>query len=256
MTFTDALYEAIIAENIEDASKHTEPHIYPSSIGSCSRKIAYEVLGYKGEDEEPIALMRMKNGTYFHERVEALIKRTDIYIANEYRVVNASKKISGRSDLLIKNIYPHKPSNNIIKLYRATETEEEPEVLYEGPDNDIMIVELKSIKSKKYAQLLRDNSPKKEHEMQLQLYMEETGIKAGLIVYENKDTQAMKEFIVNYDPDIVAAVNTQINLVCEHIDRGELPPREYSQSDGECFWCKYKQYCWKDEDALDLHKLF
>jgi CRISPR/Cas system-associated exonuclease Cas4 (RecB family) len=237
-----------------------KPHfllvIHPSSIGRCTREIVYALLGYKGEPIDPRSYLIMENGTYFHSRVENIVGNSDIIITPEYCIKSDELNISGRSDILIENIYPHISSNHVIKLYSTIEAcEAEPKLLYEGPDNDIMIVELKSINSKGYAHVVNNNKPKIENLMQLQLYMHLTGIREGLLLYENKDSQYIKEFRVLYSEEIVQQVLDQISRINNALVSKELPPKEHDKSDRECENCRFKFICWPNMQVYSLDSL-
>ena len=72
--------------------------------------------------------------------------------------------ISGRLDFLIKH-----------ELYGST------------------VVELKSINDKGFQAL---EAPKPDHTVQLQIYLNVSGYQHGIVLYENKNTQEVKAFVM------------------------------------------------------------
>ncbi len=250
MTLTEKIHEQIVALNQANSAKHTKGKIYPSSIGRCSRSIVYGILGYPSKPFEPKTLLIFENGTYFHDRIENICGNLkDIMITPEFSFSDKELNVSGRSDMIIRNIYPHKPSNKIITLY------DKEKLLYEGPDNSAMIVELKSIKEKGFLWIVKTNKPDEKHVKQLHLYMYLTGIRAGLLLYENKNTQDIKEFLIKYDEKITKKVLDQIHLINECIASKQLPPHEYDALSMECQWCDFFDTCRAPYITYDLASL-
>jgi CRISPR/Cas system-associated exonuclease Cas4 (RecB family) len=227
---------------------------YPSSVGQCKRKIAYQMMGYPGKPISGQSLLIMENGTSFHNRMEDIFGRMGIMIAPELSLKHADLRISGRSDAIIYNFLKEEdePDGPIIKLYKPGE---EQVLVYEGPNNDVLIVEFKSIKSKGYNDYLPKTKPKKEHEMQLQLYFFLTGIRKGLVFYENKDTQEEKYFIVEYNEEMVNSIISDIKYIIECIDKGDLPEREYQPVDIKCRYCDFRDICYPDFNSIDYDKI-
>ncbi len=232
------------------------PKFYPSSVGKCSRAIVYQMLGYPSEEFKPDFLFILENGNYYHERIENLFKTTGLMIAPELSIKEPNLRISGRSDVIIKNFLPHESSNNIIKLYKPLsykeqEANKEPEVLWEGPDNDVIIVELKSINEKGFARVFRYGA-KEEHILQLQLYMYLTGIRVGSLLYENKNNQQLLEFIIPYNDEIVNKIINKIKNVNKHVDNETFPEKEFEKTDFECRYCDYKDICWPEANKVSI----
>ncbi|MBO9128616.1 PD-(D/E)XK nuclease family protein [Bacillus sp. 165] len=127
--------------------------------------------------------------------------------------------------------------------------------VYRGPANHILIVELKSIKNKNYEKVPK-TKPKKEHEMQLQLYFYLMGIRKGLVYYENKDTQESKYFVVKYNGELMNQVISEIKKVIEYSNRRELPAREGTTLDIMCHYCDFRNTCHlpvSEEEWQDLY---
>jgi CRISPR/Cas system-associated exonuclease Cas4 (RecB family) len=237
---------------------------YPSSVGRCNRQIAYQMLGYPGADKAGQTILIMDNGTYFHNRMEDMFERMGILVAPELKLVDPDLRISGRSDAIIWNFLKEEdePDGEIISLYQPkaifVADGEDIEVIsevYHGPANNVMIVEFKSIKSKNYDKLPK-SKPKKEHAMQLQLYMYMTGIRKGLVYYENKDTQEQKYFIVDYDQSVVDGVISSIRSIIAMVDIGQLPDREHPPISFECMYCDFKDICYPQKQEFNIDDIF
>lgn len=258
----EILHEQIIENNKQESDKHDPCKFYPSSVGKCLRAIVYQMQGYVGAQPDGRLLLICDNGTYFHERIEKLFESTGLLIAAEVSFKVPELRLSGRTDAIIRNFLDHKSSSNIIKLYRTVkeineETGEEierDELVYEGPDNDVIIVELKSISDSGFKYIER-TGPKQAHVMQLMLYMHITGIKQGLILYENKNDQRMKEFFIGYDPEMAEKIMNKIRLANKHVDEGTLPEKEFQRTDFECMYCEYKDLCWPVKSKITIEDI-
>ena len=250
----EILHEQIKVNNEEESKKHDPCKFYPSSVGKCLRAIVYQMQGYKAQEADARFLFICDNGTYFHERLEALFDTTGLLIAPEVSFKMPELRLSGRTDAIIKNFLEHESSNNIIKLYKEDKETQKQDLLYEGSDNDIIIVELKSINDSGFNYLDR-KGPKEAHVMQLMLYMHLTGIKQGMLLYENKNDQKLKEFFIGYDSVLAEKIMKKIHLANKHVDEKTLPPKEYEPSDFECRYCEYRNLCWPVKNKVTIEGL-
>lgn len=248
----DMVHAYMTEENQRNKMKRVEEgrigKFYPSSVGRCKRQVAYQMLGYPGAEPAGRNLLIMDNGTYFHERMESTFKKMGILIAPELKLIHDDLRISGRSDAIVWNWLKTGPveDDKDIELFAS-----DGELVYAGPQSDVLIVELKSINSKGYDKLPK-TMPKKEHRMQLQLYMYLTGIRQGVVYYENKDTQEQKYFYVAYDQQIVDEVISDILTIIQHIDAGTLPDREFPPVSFECRFCDYREMCHPAQNSFNL----
>lgn len=252
----EMVHNFLVKENQEKQQQRIEEgrigKFYPSSVGRCKRQIAYQMLGYPGKPTPGRNLLIMDNGTYFHERMEDTFNRMGIMIAPELKLVDEELRISGRSDAIVWNWLkdPEKTYDNTeIKL-----TSTDGKVVYEGPQSDVLIVELKSINNKNYEKLPK-TLPKMEHRMQLQLYMYLTGIRQGVVYYENKDTQEQKYFYVEYNIEMVEKVTNEIREIISHLDAGTLPDRPYPPVSFQCQWCDHKEICYPSRSSYSLQDI-
>lgn len=212
---------------------------YPSSVGRCRRQIAYQMLGYPGKEIPGRNLLIMENGTSFHNRMEHIFHEMGVLIAPELKLVHQELRISGRSDAIVWNWMKQGEVENDTNI---TLLDPDDNVVYEGPQSDVLIVELKSINNKNYDKLPK-TKPKKEHNMQLQLYMYLTGIRQGVVYYENKDNQEQKYYYVTYDEAVVQKIVSDIRYIIQHIDMNKLPERDFTPISFECKYCDYRDMC-------------
>lgn len=255
---TDMVHGFLQEKNAKSHQKRIDQgrlgKFYPSSVGRCKRAVAYQMLGYPSKEIPGQNLLIMENGTSFHERMENLFEEMGIMIAPELSLKEPDLKISGRSDAIVWNylLDESEEDEEEITLYDPSDKEK---IIYNGPSNHILIFEFKSIKSKNFERLPK-TKPNKNHEMQLQLYFHLTGIKRGVVYYENKDTQESKHFLVKYDEKLVQETIDYIKYCIEQAESAELPPREGNPLDIMCRYCDFRDICHlplTDEQWIDLY---
>ncbi len=253
MNLIDIIDDTLIRMNIEESAKHNSiGKFHPSAVGQCLRAIGYSMLGREALSPEPKGLRIMDNGTYMHDRTEKCLRNSGIVITSELPLKDPELLISGRLDVVIKNIKEHVSNKNIIKLVNPNNNQQ----IYEGPSNDLMIVEIKSINDGGFNPNQNTRYPKEfpkpENVDQIQLYMHMTGIHDGLLLYENKNDQQLKEVLVDYDPFRANKVLAKIGKAKYYYEKGTVAPRQYSRNDIHCSkWCDYRHICWKKEEDTE-----
>jgi CRISPR/Cas system-associated exonuclease Cas4 (RecB family) len=194
---------------------------YPSEIGSCLRKVWYS---YKHPKETEIDLVKIfELGNLIHDFVSKVIesdKNPHVELIEKELPLKLETKdftVSGRLDdmLLLKE------------------------------DGRKILVEVKSTKSTDFTK-----EASRSHVMQLQLYMQITGIHEGVVLYVDKNNLKSKAFSVNYDSELAKEImNRFIELnVC--LVTGELPLDEAKRDPSlmwMCRYCEYNEMCDKKE---------
>jgi len=71
----------------------------------------------------------------------------------------------------------------------------------------------------------------------------------AVIVYENKNDQSLKEYVVDSTTQdhqkIIRDLLLQCKNINEAVEEGQAPAREgHNKSDGVCRWCNWKLHCW------------
>ena len=165
---------------------------HPSNMGNnCDRLLYLNYHGmipidlYKPSDAQGIR--RMDNGHYLENRYWKYFLKLNILIARETRVEIKHPPMSGRIDFTIQL-----------------------------PDrNNLTLLELKSINSRGFGQLTEN--ARADHIAQLQCYLNMSDNEHGIILYENKDNQKIKEFHIYKDEDfwnedVVERCNNIMNM--------------------------------------------
>ena len=142
---------------------------HPSVLSNaCDRALWLAYHGRMVETPLPANLQRIfQAGSSLEKRVEQWFYGLNILIAREVPVHFESPPISGRIDFLIRH-----------------------------QEFGIIPIELKSINTTGFGKLTK---PKPEHQIQLQLYLNMGNYAQGTVLYENKNDQKIKSFIVKRD---------------------------------------------------------
>lgn len=193
---------------------------YPSGIGYCARKLVYQNVFIVRGEISPVFARIMECGNSMHTRYEKWFEEMGILVVPELPIKDTELRISGRTDAIIR--YP-----------------------VGGGKSKLVIVELKSAKDSKFKRMAETGEPLPENIQQLQLYMHMTGIHNGVILVENKDTQALWEYWAEYDEELAGRLIEKIRVVNACNDQGTLPEKEYAKTSFECRYCDYREECWK-----------
>lgn len=193
---------------------------YPSEIGSCIRKTWYS---YKQPKPTDTSLVRIfEAGNMLHDFIDEVIrseKNPEVKLLESEMPIKLEQEdfvISGRIDNLI-----------LIKL-----------------KDKKVLVEVKSCKF-----LPKDF--KKEHEMQLQLYMSATDVHDGMILYIQKDNLQAIWFNIEYDKDKAEKILERFQFLHDSLKQDNIPEAEAkhdSDKDWMCDNCPWKKECWERED--------
>jgi len=191
---------------------------YPSEIGGCLRKTWFS---YKKPKPTDIRLMKIfEAGNMLHKFITDVIKsekNRNIELIKEEMPIEIRMKdfiISGRIDDLI--------------LVKICEDNSCKQILVE-------------VKSTKYL----PKEFKKEHEMQLQLYMRAIGIEEGLILYIQKDNLDTIGFPIIYNAEKGDKIIQRFEELHKSLAENQMPEAEAKLNEDMQWMC---QYCpWKEE---------
>ena len=232
----------------------------PSSIGSCMRQSYFSRVGIKPDftSNDPRLQRIFDNGTGVHIRLQDYLKRDGILLLDEAPLVNEDYKILGTTDgllldgdrlavLEIKSIYSFgfsglkdaKPEHKLqagIYLFCLNEMRKK---ILKGER-----AELEKFYLEKISSFLK--SEKKVSE-RFDLFRETLDLlekypkplKRTIFLYENKDTQELKEFAVE-DGNVVQDALKRFEILNGYVEREEAPDEEKSYS---CAGCKYRKVC-------------
>lgn len=183
-----------------------------SSAGSCLRHRQFEHAGLKKPELDFRTANIFANGDFFHLRVQV------------------AGLIGGW-------------------LLQAEESVEIPHLKMKGTMDGRLewgsILEAKSINSNGFRSVSSFGA-KKDHVYQVHAYMLASGMRQANIVYENKDTQEMKEFVVHADDEVLMAVSREFQELYDSTEAKVLLPMQpdcVKKEGSEYRWCPFAAQC-------------
>lgn len=257
----------------------------PSQAGVCMRARYYARTGAPKDGASIDARTRriFDNGTKTHERLQGYLLEQGMLLMDEVPVHNPDYNIQGHTDGVLKlsaserGILEIKSinSNGFAALKGAKEDHRKQGLIYIfclEERRKLLQATYKTRASfdkslpkrmKSYAQLyqhLKDGRKfTREEKIEFQcnlhaqmdsiLYDTRVPITKAVFLYENKDTQDLKEFTVSSleasSKTILAEVLEEYATLNDFVEEGEIPPRcARNKSDPACRWCNYKTECW------------
>lgn len=134
-------------------------------------------------------------------------------------------------------------------LVETTEVSIPPQQIISGRADIILsingeryVVDIKSISGR--MNLARMEKPLPDHYEQVQLYLHFFKIKKGILLYVNKDTQELKEFIFDYDSQLAEELLKRFENLKIKIESNIVPGRltDYPIN-WQCRNCEYREIC-------------
>lgn len=106
---------------------------------------------------------------------------------------------------------------------------------------ELYVLDIKSMNSMIFRNLAQ---PKEENVDQIQLYLHYFKIPKGMLLYVNKDTQELKEFMVNYDRKRALSLLDGLEALKKQIDSNVVPARISNYPDDwQCQYCQFREVC-------------
>jgi len=186
---------------------------YATDAGKCPRAIWFALKKYPKKDYDARILRIFEHGNHTHMRIVSVL--FSLGLINSVEVDLPEKDlIHGRADAIIS-----------IK-------------------GEPYVIEIKSVNSVKF----KKDEPDKDHVKQLQLYLHFFKIKKGILLYENKDNQDIKEFVIEYDEKKALEILNSFEKIKEKLSKNEIPEIPPDLEDWRCEYCPYIKECEKIEE--------
>lgn len=205
----------------------------PSSICGCERQAAMKFMGVKGKRrEDPDLGFIFNDGTWRHHRWQAtfkdmqevLGKKTIEVLGIEQFIEIPSLGVAGHLDIL---------------------------VLIEGK---LLVIEIKGINDRGFNYVLTQGTPMLPHRRQGITYAKGSKAEGCVVLYDNKNNQQTKSFLVGTKGDEWKAIRRWCKDVLAAIETHELPPMSEECTAGNFLYesCQYSRLCYGalDDDAL------
>tara|TARA_Y100000310_G_scaffold335338_2_gene417148 strand:+ start:50933 stop:51607 length:675 start_codon:yes stop_codon:yes gene_type:complete len=181
---------------------------YVSEADTCPRQIYYSFKNKPKAQLEARTRRIFEQGDYSHMRLMSALFSMGIVKAVEI-TIPLNEQFNGRADAIIT-------------------LEEESYVL-----------EIKTTKDYAFKIL---EKPTPAMEKQLQLYLHFFNIQKGILIVENKDTQELKEFVVEKNEELINKLLQQFDYLRDQIGSTVTPQKPENLEPWKCKLCPY-QFC-------------
>lgn len=187
-------------------------HFYITDAGKCPRAVFFKFKKAPAEEMDPRVLMMFDHGDHIHQLImKPLFGIKGIQVVAAEVNIPPQELISGRADAILSD------------------------------SKDLYILDIKSMNGLIFKSLAE---PKEEHINQIQLYLHFFKQKKGILLYVNKDTQELKEFLINYKPEIAQYLLNELKDLKTKIDKNIVPDRIPSWPDSwHCQYCQFREIC-------------
>jgi len=263
----------LIKKAINSDRKHDTFH--PSAWGACLRKVALEYYNEKHKflkrDASDINVrmeMIFDNGHGVHHRWQKYLDHSNV-LRGAWQCPNpACGRIYGLDDDKPLGIFNPSRYGNFkcecgnekeLEYYEMIVKSEEFNfkgavdaiVDVRGPwgqdkpvgNSDIFVLDLKSSKAKYFDEIVH---AKWEHVVQVHIYMWLLGLKMGVVLYECKDDQRIKEMPVPFDENLKERIKKESKWMQSVLKEGKLPPvpTGFTQGKIPCYFCEFANRCY------------
>ena len=254
----------------------------PSQAGKCNRANYYMRKQVESDGSiDPRTQRIFDNGTYTHERLQAYLLDMFLLISDEVPLINDEYNIQGHTDgfldledevaiLEIKSINDNQfnqlkdakeehKCQGLIYLFCAEERRKYLHGTYKTREEFNTSKEERAEYFRKHYQHMKGGrkftkEQKIENEVNLNLiaddvlYDTEKPITKVIFLYENKNNQELKEYVVERNmttEPILTEVLSKYEELNKCCDTNIVPPREGNgKSCNMCRWCNYKIECY------------
>jgi len=201
------LIDKFYLDREKDRQQH---HFYITDAGKCPRAIFFKFKNVPREKIEPQVLRMFDHGDYIQMQILSILMSLGIVRASEINIP-PQELISCRADAIITL------------------------------NNELYVVDFKSMNSMIFKSLI---SPKEDNINQIQLYLHFFKIPKGILLYVNKDTLELKEFLVEYDSNRAEQLLKDLAELKSKINANIVPERlpDYPQN-WQCQYCQFREIC-------------
>ncbi len=215
------------------ASEGYLPHNKKDS--KCARQLGYKILKYEPDEERDDMYPVFALGDLYHDFIQRIfVKEKMATLVEDFTIMYDDDG---------KYYWIRRDANKVI-IKEPVEIHGRIDLKFKvdnDPDNRF-IADIKTVNEKAWFYL---DKPKEPHYAQMQLYLYHTLYKKGFILYINKSSGDMKEFMVEYDEEYIKKTLENYKELYDFIINKGLPPRHF-ESGSEVPWqCKYCGYTTK-----------
>lgn len=203
------LIDQFYLDKQKDKEQH---HFYITDAGKCARALFFKFKNVPRKEMEANILRLFDHGDHMHQLImKPLLSIRAIHVVASEVNIPPQEIVSGRSDAILSD------------------------------GKTMYVLDIKSMNSMVFDKL---KEPKEENVDQIQLYLHYFKIPKGILLYVNKNSLDLKEFVVDYNKKRAMALISNLNDIKKKIDSNVVPARiaEYPES-WQCRYCQFKSIC-------------
>lgn len=217
----------------------------PSSIGGCQRQAVFKFARMPGQRRvDPDRQRIFDQGDWIHHKWQATWLDMEQVLGRD-----RFKVISNEGKVLIPELYIAGNSDSVLRLRNEQDRRKK------------FVLDIKSINDRGFQYVCRNDEPIPEHVEQLTTYGEGLrragmSITYGVLFYENKDTQAIQVFVVQFEHVIWAEVQEWVEACIDFINHEKLPPMSDECDHGTLLYerCPYARWCYGDVQKVHVRR--
>lgn len=209
----------LIHEQLTTPGRDRSASFSPSGLGTCLRRQVFRYHGVtelRNTDSDLANLF--SDGTWRHLRLQSTLLHAGIIHSIEVPMKVPELRLRGNAD-----------GEGVME------------------DGRTWMLELKGCNERVFTWLMKRDDPKEEHLLQGAGYAIGLGYDVVSFVYECKNTQRLKEFVVDYTDERYARYLEQARFIIDELNRAidneELPPVLEGDATKECKTCPFQTEC-------------
>jgi len=208
------LTEQIYAMLVNQSTFKVPTEYRVTDVAKCLRALYYLFKGIRPARPTGRALYVFDDGHMHHESVKKMLRRAGFVIQDEEKeFFNEERNLKGKIDGVI---------------------------LHDGKK---YLLEIKSVSHFEFARL---GWIDEKTYLQVQLYLWLTGLQEGVVIYKNKNTAHLKDFVVTYDSRKAEEGLKKFKALQEHLEGDVCPPVVLDLEAWECSYCGWGERCSAD----------
>lgn len=210
--------------------------ISPSSVGGCQREAVFKYLGARGRRViDPDSQLIFDDGNWRHHKWQATFYDMELVLGKDvFEVVSVEGVAKSRKLLTAGNFDAHVRING-----------------------DDYVIDFKGANDAMFNRVNREDEPLEKHVMQLLLYMRTQKVAKGIIMYENKNNQLTKMFVITFDRDEWKTTVEWIEEVIKYLENERLPAKPTTCASGTFQFerCPYAKLCYGGKSHTEIRDM-
>jgi CRISPR-associated protein Cas4 len=204
------LKELIDQFYLDQQKNKEQTRFYITDSGKCPRSTFFKFKNAPRKKMDARLLRIFEKGEYLHRNIFNILYRLRIGMTTEIPIP-AQEIVSGRADAIL------------------------------CINNENYVLDIKSMNSMVFKNL---TEPKEENVYQIQLYLHFFEIKKGILLYIDKDQQNIKEFQIEYDPNLTKSLLRDFEELKKKIE-ADIVPKRFSgwPKNWQCQYCQFREIC-------------